>query len=42
MTMRARYLAAAAVAGLLSAPAAADTLREALVQAYRNNPTITG
>ena len=42
MTRRARYLAAAAVAGLLSAPAAADTLREALVQAYRNNPTITG
>ena len=29
-------------AALLTAPAGADTLREALIKAYQNNPTITG
>ncbi|MDG6079440.1 hypothetical protein E3U23_09570 [Erythrobacter litoralis] len=31
---------AALVAGLMAAPAAADTLQEALSEAYRNNPTL--
>lgn len=32
----------ALVAGLIATPAAADTLREALIKAYTDNPTITG
>lgn len=42
MRRRARYLAAVAAGALIAVPASADTLREALIQAYLNNPTITG
>ena len=38
-----RYLlVASATAALLAGTASADTLREALVSAYRTNPTLTG
>ncbi|HEY0627438.1 MAG TPA: TolC family outer membrane protein [Allosphingosinicella sp.] len=44
--MRGGFLAAAAIAALIAGEAAAqtdtDTLREALVQTYNSNPTITG
>lgn len=40
--MRGRFLGAAATAALLAGSAAeADTLRDALVQTYRSNPTLT-
>ncbi|WP_420607576.1 TolC family outer membrane protein [Novosphingopyxis sp.] len=42
MRNSAKYLLAAAIGALIAAPAGADTLREALIQAYQNNPTITG
>lgn len=40
--LRPLLLATAALAALSAAPATADTLREALVSAYRSNPTLTG
>ena len=40
--LRRIFLASAAAASLMAAPASADTLREALVSAYRTNPTLTG
>tara|TARA_Y100000815_G_scaffold7871_1_gene7427 strand:- start:4342 stop:5847 length:1506 start_codon:yes stop_codon:yes gene_type:complete len=41
MTRRSRFLAIAATSALaLAAPAHADTLREALAEAYRTNPTL--
>nr|WP_238475194.1 TolC family outer membrane protein [Sphingomonas cavernae] len=42
-SIKSRTLAGAAIAlALLSGPASAETLREALVKAYRTNPTMTG
>ncbi len=40
--MRRKLIAGSLTAFLLATPAAADTLREALVAAYRTNPTLTG
>lgn len=42
MRVSGKLLLAVAVGALVTAPATADTLREALVQAYENNPTLTG
>jgi len=42
MVLRRIFLASAAAASLVCTPALADTLREALVSAYRTNPTLTG
>ena len=39
--MRRKLFAGSLIAFLLTTPAAADTLREALVAAYRSNPTLT-
>src|SRR5215210_5313335 len=36
------FLTGSLIAGLLATSAAADTLRDALVSAYRSNPTLTG
>ena len=37
-----RYLLAASATALIAVPASADTLRDALIAAYANNPTLTG
>lgn len=42
MSMRCSLLAIVAMTGLAAHPAGATSLREALVQAYRGNPTLTG
>lgn len=39
--MRSKLIAGSLIAAVLAGPAAADTLREALIAAYRSNPTIT-
>src|SRR3954470_4199179 len=37
-----KFISASLIAALMAGTAAADTLREALVSAYRTNPTLTG
>lgn len=39
--MRLKLITGSLIAALLAGPAAADTLREALISAYRSNPTLT-
>lgn len=40
--MTAKWMIGTAALALAAAPAMADTLREALIQAYQSNPTLTG